>query len=117
MTPKKKQKGQSARQYTINESSGSETDRNKIVKALNNGRFVARTISGIAKETSIERPLVVKILRTDRELRAQLKVLPRKTKDGRILITTKDHFKERGSFSDKFIDVFASRRVTLDDAS
>lgn len=90
--------------------------RGRIFKALNNGRFVARTLGGISKETSIDRPLVIRYLRTDPELKTQVKVLPRRTRDGKVLVTTKDHFKKSASFSDKFIDVFASKRVTLKDA-
>lgn len=89
--------------------------RPRILKALNSGRFVARTVAGIAKETSLSKPMVVKVLKGDRLLKAEMKVLPRKTRDGQILLTTKSHFSKKASFKDKFIDVFATKRVTLDD--
>lgn len=92
-----------------------DSARPKIIKALNNGQFVARTVSGIAKETSIARPLVVKVLKGDKVLRAQMKVLPRKTSDGRVLLTTKQHFSEKAGFKDRFIDVFATKRTSVDD--
>jgi hypothetical protein len=91
------------------------TARPRIIRALNDGRFVARTIGGIVKETSLTRAVVVKSLKGDKVLRGQMKVLPRKTSDGGILVTTKKHFREKAGFKDKFIDVFATKRITLND--
>lgn len=89
--------------------------RAKVIKALNNGRFIARTIEGISKEAAVNRNIVIRSIKSDKELHKQLKILPRKTSDGRVLITTKEHFNKSASFKDKFIDVFATKRVTVDD--
>lgn len=93
----------------------SEANRGKIIRALNNGRFVARTVGGIARETSLSKGLVIKSLKVDEILRGQMKIYPRKTSDGKVLLTTKKHFSKKAGFKDKFIDVFATNRVTLND--
>ena len=112
-----KKHSKSSKQHRSSSEVSFDTSRPKIIKALNSGRFVARTVAGIAKETSLTRPVVVKALKGDMILRSEVKVLPRKTRDGRILVTTKNHFSEKAGFKDKFIDVFATKRVTLDDIS
>lgn len=91
--------------------------RARVIKALNNDRFIARTIEGISKEAAVNRNIVIRSIKSDKELHKQLKILPRKTSDGRVLITTKEHFNKSASFKDKFIDVFATKRVTVDDIS
>lgn len=116
MNHKKKSALRRAKKPKVVKKPTAEVARRKIISALNSGRFVARTLSGISKETSIDEPVVIHYLRTDSELQDQVKVLPRRTKSGKVLVTTKDHFKKSASFSDKFIDVFASQRVTLKDA-
>jgi hypothetical protein len=89
--------------------------RSIIIRALNDERFLARTISGLAKDTSLARTEVLASLRRDEVLRVQMKVLPQRTSDGKVLVTTKNHFSEKARFKDKFIDVFATKRITLDD--
>jgi len=45
-----------------------------------------------------------------------VKVYPRKSSKGEVLLTTKDRFYKEASFSDKFVDAFATKRWGLDDA-
>lgn len=89
--------------------------RPKIIMALNNDKYVARTVNGIANEISLSEPFVVRALKNDKILRSQMKVYPRKSRDGNVLVTTKKHFDQKASFRDKFIDAFSTKRVTLDD--
>ena len=91
------------------------TARARIIGALNNDRYIARTVNGIATEAEMPVTEVVKVLRKDNTLRSEMKVLARKTLEGKVLLTTKNHFTEKASFRDKFIDVFATKRVSLDD--
>lgn len=116
MSHKRKPTSQRGKKPKVLAKPTADVARVQIIKALNNGRFVARTLGGISKETSIDRSLLIQYLRADPELKAQVKVLPRRTRDGKLLVTTKDHFRKSASFSDKFIDMFASQRVTLKDA-
>lgn len=87
-----------------------------ILQALNNESYQARTLSGIAKETSLPKQSVINTLKGDATLKQLVKVYPRLAKNGSLLITTKDNFKKSAPLSDKFIDLFASRRITLKDA-
>ena len=89
--------------------------RGKIIEALNNRKYQARTITGIAKEAGTTKEMVLKILRTDPELRQMIKIYPRRLSDGRILLTTKRRFSEESSLRDKFVDIFSTTRTSLDD--
>lgn len=87
----------------------------RIMGALNNRRFKARTIEGIAKEIGINRIEVVRAIKSDAELREKVKLYRRKASDGRMLVTTKKRFSKEADIKDKFIDVFSSREVNIDD--
>lgn len=87
-----------------------------IVSALNNPKYKARTIAGIVQETKLDRSTVVEALKSDKLLASTVKVNPVRTKDGRVLVTTKDRFLKEASLKEKFIDFFASKRVQIDDA-
>ncbi|MGP1834329.1 hypothetical protein ACTTBA_14725 [Shewanella frigidimarina] len=91
------------------------TARARIISALNNEKYIARTVNGIATEAKLPVTEVVKVLTKDTTLRPEMKVLARKTLEGKVLLTTKNHFTENASFRDKFIDVFATKRVSFDD--
>lgn len=92
----------------------SETGR-FIEAALNNSKYKARTIDGIARETKLTVGTVVATIKHDRRLRATVKLLPRKSEDGRVLITTKKRFSAEASIKDKFIDIFSTKIPDLDD--
>ncbi len=87
----------------------------KIMGALNNNKYKARTIEGIAKEVGANRVEVVNTIKSDSELRGKLKVYRRRSSDGRMLVTTKERFSKEAEIKDKFIDVFSSRGVKIDD--
>lgn len=89
--------------------------RDKIIDAINKPKYKARTIQGIVDDTKLSRELVVNAIRIDADLKKTLKVYPRRTKKGNVLITTKKRFNEEASFSDKFVDVFATVRTGVKD--
>lgn len=89
----------------------------RIINALNSGNYVARTVSGIAREAHIKEPVVVHAIKSDPELRHMVKVYPRRTDDGRLLFTTKKRFEENAPIKDKFVDFFSTNRLKLDDVS
>lgn len=88
----------------------------KIISALNNPKYRARTIHGIIKETSLDRSTIVKALKSDKQLVATIKLSPLRATNGSTLITTKERFNKESSVKEKFIDFFSSNRAGLDDA-
>ncbi|WP_031435093.1 hypothetical protein [Methylomarinum vadi] len=89
----------------------------KIFEALNDRRYVARTIKGIATSTHLREPQVVEVLRNDQNLRGAVKIYPRKSKNGKLLITTKEKFEKTATTLDRFIDYFATKKESFDDFS
>ncbi len=86
----------------------------QILKALSNTKFKARTVSGIAAEIKQPKILVVERLRSE-ILKSQVKIYPRRAKNGSILITTKAIFDQKADLIDKFIDVFSTNHLGLTD--
>lgn len=86
-----------------------------IEAALKNTRYKARTIEGIAKEAKVSRSEVVYAIKHDARLREKVNVFPRRSKDGRVLITTKDRFSKEASVKDKFIYVFSTKLPKIND--
>ena len=82
-----------------------------IIKALTNKRYKARTIKGIANETKIEENQIISIIKTNPKLKSIVKVYPRKSKSGELLITTKAKFDKKASFLDKLIDGFIINKL------
>lgn len=91
--------------------------RERILLALNNQNYIARTVNGIAKEAHILPKQVVDVIVHDKDLRMCVKVYPRRTVKGKLLLTTKNKFKEKASLKDKFIDFFSTNQVSLEDAN
>lgn len=104
------------RRIRTEQSAEGEVVRSKIVDALNSDRYKARTISGIAKVAHVHSGVVIRTIKNDPDLRQMVKVYPRRSAKGELLLTTKDRFYKEASFADKFVDVFASKRWGLDDA-
>lgn len=89
--------------------------REKIVVALSNRSYRARTVKGIATEAGLREADVVSALSSDAALAKVVKIYPVKSKDGRLLVTTKDRFAKEASTKEKFIDFFASQRPWIAD--
>lgn len=86
-----------------------------ILNALNDEKYKARTIAGVAKSTRINPSRIVTALNTTPKLNQYVKIYPRRSKAGEVLITTREKFDKYASFKDKFIDAFATKRVTIKD--
>lgn len=83
----------------------------KIISALENPKYVARTISGIAKEIGVQQSEIITKLISDSSISAHVKIYPRKAKGGGILITTNEVFAKKAPAMDKFIDIFSSKKI------
>ncbi|MBH1658484.1 hypothetical protein I5V54_07830 [Stenotrophomonas maltophilia] len=92
-----------------------ERVRAKVLGALNNKKYVARTIAGIADEAHLKSEIVREALRSDPALNELVRVYPRKSLSGSFMVTTQEKFQKRAPFKDKIIDLFASNRPELDD--
>lgn len=88
----------------------------KILQALNDQNYIARTVAGIAKEAHASPVLIVKTIKSDPKLQTIVKVFPRRAKTGEILLTTREKFNKKASFKDKFIDFFSTNHASIDDA-
>jgi len=80
----------------------------RILKALENPKYKARTISGIVKEANVSKKNVMEFLRHNKKLKEELKVYPRRRNDKKILLTTKRKFDKEATFKEKFIDLFST---------
>jgi hypothetical protein len=83
----------------------------KIIGALENPKYIARTISGIAKEIGIQQSEIIAKLISDNNLSSHVKIYPRKAKGGGILITTNEVFAKKAPALDKFIDIFSTKKL------
>ncbi|WUR11087.1 hypothetical protein E7V67_015310 [[Empedobacter] haloabium] len=91
--------------------------RERIVAALNNPRFRMRTLQGIAQEARLSTSTVVQAMHTDAALANTIKLVPIRTQDGRLLVTTKDRFANEATWTERFVDFFATRRPQLPDVA
>jgi hypothetical protein len=90
--------------------------RARIIKTLNNPKYRMRTIAGISKEANLRPSVVIEALKSDRELRMAIKIVPIRAGNGQILLTTKEKFSTESTLKEKFIDFFASQRPNIEDA-
>lgn len=86
-----------------------------ILKALNHTKYKARTIKGIAKETKLPKTIITQRLNSSAYLNKHVKIYPRRSKKGQLLVTTRIKFDSEATLTDKFIDGFASKRIRVDD--
>lgn len=91
--------------------------RERIVAALNNPRFRMRTLQGIAQEARLSTSTIVQAMHTDTALANTIKLVPIRTQDGRLLVTTKDRFANESTWTERFVDFFATRRPRLPDVA
>lgn len=91
-------------------SSADRLYREKIKTALNNKKYTMRSLHGIAKETDISFEKLADLIKNDGELAKDIKIMPFRSKDGRLLIMSKERFIKEASLKVKFIDFFATKR-------
>lgn len=82
----------------------------RVCKALENPDYKWRTASGIAKETELSEILVTDALNRLADQGALVK-LPMPSRDRGDLFTTRRHFRETASFSEKLLGVLKNRVV------
>lgn len=97
------------------QESPEESLRKKVRNALNNKNFTTRSLEGIAKEAQISEKQLRNAIIHDSELAKQIKYMPFRSKDGKILLMSKDRFAKEASFKVKFIDFFATNRQGVKD--
>ncbi len=73
-----------------------------VIQALENPNYHWRTISGISRELNIPQSLVARVL-SDKPLEDILIRCSRKTEDGQALYTTRKHYKETQSLTNKIL--------------
>lgn len=105
----KKKRKYSRRLIVANEGTNSF----KIISALTKENFKGRTLYGIAKDSHVSIVDVKDALRNDPELIKHVKIYPRLNSDGEVLVTTRERFEKEASLIDKFIDTFASSRLSV----
>lgn len=69
--------------------------KDRIIKALENEKYLWRTINGIHKETDIETEKILKFLKGNDE------IVSTTTNDGKDLYTTRNHFRKKANFREK----------------
>ena len=70
-----------------------ETEKKKIIEALNNDKFLWRTIQGISKETKIDPDLIKSVMRANTEVIVQSTSCNDK---GEALFTTREKLRKEG---------------------
>ncbi|MBE3659244.1 hypothetical protein BOO92_21580 [Vibrio navarrensis] len=98
------------------QESSVEEIRKKIRLALNNRKFSMRSIEGIAKEVHVPEKKLKQIIAYDEELAKEIKYMPFRSKDGKVLLMSKERFIKEAPLKWKFIDFFASKRQGVKDA-
>jgi len=84
-----------------------------IINALNNRKYKGRTVAGIAADINSSVSKVMLALNNDPKLIKTVKIYPRKSTTGAVLVTTRERFYKEASFLDKFVEVFATNRLAL----
>ncbi|WP_429096711.1 hypothetical protein [Aeromonas veronii] len=87
-----------------------------INNALNNTNFSMRSIEGIAKEAHISEERLEQLINDDQELANEIKIMPFRSQDGKVLLMSKKRFLQEASLKIKFIDFFASKRQGIKNA-
>jgi hypothetical protein len=85
----------------------SPSDRAKIVEALENDRYVWRTIDGIVKDTGLPRLTVENAVQWDDEIDAIVASYP--DDKGRTLYTTRRHYQDKRPFGWRVLGAIAGK--------
>ncbi|AJE38632.1 hypothetical protein U876_11380 [Aeromonas hydrophila NJ-35] len=75
-----------------------------------------RSIEGIAKEAHVSEEQLEQLINDDQELANEIKIMPFRSKDGKVLLMSKKRFLQEASLKIKFIDFFASKRQGIKNA-
>ena len=82
------------------------TEQEKVFNALENGKYKWRTIKGVAKELHLSPQVVQSIINRNEEQIVRSSILG---ENGEVLYTTRRHFKEKSSFTERIKAAFRNR--------
>jgi len=85
----------------------SADDRRKVVQALEDDRYVWRTIDGIVKDTGLPRVTVENAVQWDDEIDAIIASYP--DDKGRTLYTTRRHYQQKRPFGWRVLGAIAGK--------
>ncbi|ELV8773057.1 MULTISPECIES: hypothetical protein [Vibrio harveyi group] len=85
----------------------------QILRILNEPKFRARTIGGIAKELGINKRIVVHRLKRSKLLNQQVKIYPLRSKAGEVMVTSRERFDKTATMKERFVDAFATKRAVI----
>ncbi|AWB72161.1 hypothetical protein B9J90_13760 [Vibrio sp. V09_P4A23P171] len=85
----------------------------QILRVLNEPKFRARTIGGIAKELGITRRIIVHRLQRSKALNQQVKIYPFRSKTGDVMIISRERFDKTATIKERFVDAFATKRAEI----
>ncbi len=89
--------------------------RKMIMSALKSNKYSMRSLAGIAKEINISEDELKKIISSDSVLSSEIKTMPFRSKEGKVLVMSKERFIKEAPFKVKFMDFFASKRQGVKD--
>jgi hypothetical protein len=104
-------------QSKLTKTCDSESTREVILSSLQDPSYSMRTLSGMSKDTFLTPRVIAVAIQNDPVLRSEVKVLSRKSKDGRRLFMSRQRYLKESSWLDRFVDVFSSDRgldISLD---
>jgi hypothetical protein len=85
----------------------SASDRRKIVEALENDRYIWRTVDGIVKDTGLSKVTVENAVQWDDEVDAIVASYP--DNKGRTLYTTRRHYQKKRPFGWRVLGAIAGK--------
>ena len=85
----------------------SSADRQKVIAALEDDRYVWRTVDGIVKDTGLPRTTVENALQWDDEVDAIVASYP--DNEGRTLYTTRKHYQKKRTFGWRVLGAIAGK--------
>jgi hypothetical protein len=89
-------------------------EQKKIIDTLLKKKYKARTLTGLSNETKISVKTIKENILWNSNFSKRLKILPNRSNNGKVLITTKERFLTDASLGEKFIDFFASNRQEIE---
>jgi len=87
----------------------SPEDRRKIIDALEDKRYIWRTMDGVAKDTGLPLELVESAILRDDQLNTLAASFP--DKQGRALFTTRQHYQKKRSLGWRIVGAIAGKAI------
>jgi putative aminopeptidase FrvX len=84
-----------------------------ILEVLNDQKYRARTIGGVAKAIGVSEKVVIHRLKRSKKLNEHVKIYPMHSRKGEALITSREKFEKTATVKERFVDFFATRRAVI----